>query len=144
MRRKKQLDRLKMIRALICEQVKDEVSQEQFKLASEENTLERLEDYQKNYIWDKDRQASGLVLNSAQMMAENVEKAVKHQQQQVAVQLAKCRTIRQKLMLEKRKLKTAESLLDRHQKKLDKKSEKQEQALQDEFAIRAFSYGSSF
>ncbi|MGI9274060.1 MAG: flagellar export protein FliJ [Endozoicomonas sp.] len=138
MKKKKQLDRLIQIREVVCEKVKEGLFRAQTKLTQEEMTLEQLLAYQQSYAWQKDRKASGLALSSAQMMAVNVGKAVQHQRQQVAVQTANCRSAQENYVVEKRQLRTAEVLLEKHQSVLDRKAEKAEQNLQDEFSARIF------
>ncbi|AMO56370.1 hypothetical protein GZ77_06130 [Endozoicomonas montiporae] len=132
MRKRRQLDKLKALREMQCQQVKQELAEHQGKLVQEETRLQQLEDYQKNYVWDEARQADGLLLNSAQMMAQSVHNAVLHQRQQVDVQQAQCRATQHKYTHERLRLRTAEALFDSHQKKLDKKAARQEQKMFDE------------
>ena len=76
------------------------------------------------------------MLNSAQMMMHSVDMAVRHQRQQVAVQQVQCRSARERVFNEKKQLRTAEVLLERHQVVLDKKSQKAEQKVMDEISAR--------
>ena len=115
-----------------CQQVRQELAEHQGRLAQEEMRLQQLEDYQKNYVWDEERQADGLLLNSAYMMSQSVHQAVLHQRQQVDVQQAQCRASRNKYTHERLRLRTAESLYNSHQKKLEKKAARQEQKMFDE------------
>ena len=115
-----------------CQQVKQELAEHQGQLMQEEKRLHQLEDYQKNYAWSAERQADGLLLNSAHMMSQSVCQAVLHQRQQVDVQQAQCRATQHKYTHERLRLRTAEALFDSHQKKLDKKSARQEQKMFDE------------
>ena len=136
MKKRRQLDRFRALRAMQCQQVKQDLSRHQQKLSAEEQRLERLEEYQKHYAWRIDRQANGLLLSSAQMMAESVHHAVHHQKQQVGVQQAQCNTAQQYYIRERVRLRTAEALLESHQKVLDKKAAKKDQKLADEMSAR--------
>ncbi|WP_153766435.1 flagellar FliJ family protein [Endozoicomonas sp. OPT23] len=142
MKRKKQLNRLLIIRQMTCDKAKDALVAEQSRLVQEEQRLEQLEEYRQGYVWSTNKQASGLALNSAQMMVERVDHAVRHQQHQVAVQEVQCQSVQESYQQEKRQVKTAEHLLGRHQILLNKKLQKQEQSLLDEFSAR-MSYGSN-
>ena len=136
MRKKKQLSRLLMLREMQYQKEVERLTREQGQLNQEAQRLEMLEEYQKGYVWTEGRQVNGFSLNSAQMMAHSVEQAVRHQRQQLAVQEVQCRSAREKVMQEKVQLRTAEVLLDRHLRILDKKEEKREQQFADEISSR--------
>lgn len=136
MKKKRQLERLKRVREVQCQRVMEKLALEQSKLQLEEQRLLQLEAYQKTYAWDEGRQASGLSLSSAQMMFVNVEKAVKHQQHQVATQEAHCRTAKEKYLIEKRSLKVADSLVNKRVKILVQKAARSEQKTMDEMSAR--------
>ena len=136
MRKKKQLGRLLMLREVHYQKEMERLAREQGQLGQEEQRLQMLEEYQKGYVWTEGRQVNGFSLNSAQMMAHSVDQAVRHQRQQVAVQEVQCRSAREKVMQEKVHLRTAEVLLDRHLRILDRKEEKREQKFSDEISSR--------
>ena len=138
MKRKRLLNKLLMLREIQYQQVAQHLSGEQFKLQQEEQRLEQLERYQQTYAWDEGRQTNGLTLNSAQMMVHSVDQAVRHQRQQVAVQQVQCRSARDKVMVEKRQVRTAEVLMDRHQQLLNRQASKADQKISDEFSSRQF------
>ena len=138
MKRKRLLNKLLMLREIQYQHVAERLNGEQFKLQQEEQRLERLENYQQTYAWDEGRQTNGLTLNSAQMMVHSVDKAVRHQRQQVAVQQVQYRSARDKVMVEKRQVRTAEVLVDRHQQLLNRKESKLDQKASDEFSSRQF------
>ena len=119
-----------------CQQVKQALSQQQSRLQKEEMRLHQLEEYQKHYVWSETRQANGLLLNSAHMMAQSVDHAVQHQRQQVGVQQAQCRSTRNKYINERMQLRTADTLLNSHQQVLKKKEARQEQKIADEYSGR--------
>lgn len=134
MRRRRQLDKLRALREMQCQQVKQELSEQQGRLMQEEVRLQQLEDYQKSYALGRERQADGLLLNSAHMMEQSVHQAVLHQRQQVGVQQAQCRATQNKYINERMRLRTAEALYDSHQKVLDRKAARQEQKVFDELS----------
>ncbi len=138
MKRRRLLNKLLMLREMQYQQVVEHLSKEQFKLQQEEHRLEQLEHYQQTYAWDAGRESNGLMLNSAQMMVHSVDKAVRHQRQQVAVQQVQCRSVREKVIVEKRQVRTAEQLLESHQQVLNRKADKADQKLSDEMSSRLF------
>ena len=132
MKKRRQLDKLRSIRAMQCQQVKQEMSEQQGRLNQEEIRLQQLENYQKQYALTENSQVNGLLLGSSHRMAQSVDKAIQHQRQQVGVQQAQCRAVQGRYVSERMKLRTAESLYDSHQKVLDKKAARQEQKTLDD------------
>lgn len=139
MRKKRQLTQLKILREIQCQDARKKLSQSQSQLLLEEQRLGQLEAYQKNYSWHEGSQANGLALCSSQLMAETVAHALTHQRQQVALQESRYRTAKSDYIQEKLQLRTAETLLDRHQKVLDAGKNRQEQKQLDEFSARSWS-----
>lgn len=129
-----------MVREVQYQQMVERFSQEQFKLQQEEHRLEQLKSYQQTYAWDEGRESNGLMLNSAQMMVHSVDQAVRHQRQQVAVQQVQCRSMSDKLLVERRQVRTAEMLMSSHQKQLNHKAAKDDQKVSDELSARQFTY----
>ena len=144
MKRKRLLNKLLMLREIQYQQVAENLSKEQFKLEREEQRLEQLEHYQQSYAWEEGRETNGFSLNSAQMMVHSVGQAVRHQRQQVAVQQVQCRAIREKVLAEKRQVRTAEMLTDRHQQVLNRRADKMDQKQSDELSSRQFFFGNGW
>lgn len=144
MKRKRLLNKLLMLREIQYQQEAEHLTREQLKLQQEESRLEKLEHYQQTYAWSEGRQTNGLALNSAQMMVHSVDQAVRHQRQQVAVQQVQCRSARDRVQVEKRQVRTAERLVESHQKVLERKASKADQTMSDELSARQFLYGGSF
>ena len=141
MKRKKQLNRLLMVRELACQQARESLAAEQSRLVQEEQRLEQLQQFRESCSWKADTRVSGLTLDCARMMVDRIGQAVAHQQHQVAVQEVSCRSVQAQYQVEKRQVKTAEVILDKHLERLDLKDRKQEQNIMDEFATRRFSAG---
>ncbi len=137
MKKKRQLNRLLEIREIQCRQVMVSLSEEEGRLQLEEQRLNQLETYQKTYEWQEGTHIDGLALTTAQMMSVTVDRAVRHQKQQVAVQQVQCRSARDSYIQEKRQVSTTEMLVEKHNRVLEKKSSKAEQKQMDEFAMRS-------